>query len=339
MRLAAFLAKGSTGDPTVLPAHTALSMATSLGAKALHLDNLIGTLEPGKRADLILVDLSSLHNAPNFHRDSDNLYSQLVYSAKSSDITNVMVNGKWLMRDRVIAHLNEADLIAQANEYAHKIDTFLIQMEGSILSKLIAIGGATESETFEVQVKAQVSQPEPIIAAIKQSEVEILYSRHYHEYDVYFYFSDPSQGLVRYREDEYIGEKDQITKVRYRLTLIGPTREDHFASDVLLSRSRFIAPASHSLRFYREYFKPTKEISVDKHRLRWRVLFQGTEFYINLDRVDSPPLGYFVEIKSRTWSRRDAEHKAKVAVSLLNYLGVTPEKTMSSDYAEIVNST
>lgn len=338
IRLAAFLAKGSTGDPTVVPAHTALTMATSLGAKALHLGDLIGTLEPGKRADLILIDLSSLHNSPHFHRDSDNLYSQLVYTTKSSDVTNVMVNGKWLMRDRVIAGLNEADLIAQANDYAHKIDTFLVQMEGSILSKLISIGGASESETFEVQVKAQVSKPEPIIAGIKQPDIEILYNRHYHEYDVYFYFKDPSQGLVRYREDEYIDEKDQITNVRYRLTLIGPTREDHFASDVLLSRSRFIAPATHSLRFYREYFKPTKEISVDKHRLRWRVLFQGTEFYINLDRVDSPPLGYFVEVKSRTWSRRDAEHKAKVAVDLLNYLGVAPEKIMISDYAEIVTS-
>jgi 5-methylthioadenosine/S-adenosylhomocysteine deaminase len=97
-------------------------------------------------------------------------------------------------------------------------------------------------------------------------------------------------GHLRYREDEYIDDKDQVTKVRYRLTLIGPAREGHFASDVLLSRSRYLAPATHSLRFYREYFKPTQELSIEKHRLRWRVLYQGTEFYINLDRLDQPSL-------------------------------------------------
>jgi 5-methylthioadenosine/S-adenosylhomocysteine deaminase len=118
--------------------------------------------------------------------------------------------------------------------------------------------------------------------------------------------------------------------------LIGPAREGHFPSDVLLSRSRYLAPAVHSLRFYREYFKPDSEVFIRKDRLRWRVLYHGTEFYINLDRVDQPNLSYFLEIKSRTWSRRDAEHKALVSTDLIALLGASPDNTVAQDYLEIV---
>jgi 5-methylthioadenosine/S-adenosylhomocysteine deaminase len=336
IRLAALVAKGTTGDPTTVPATTALSMATRLGARAMHMEDLIGTLDPGKRADLILVDISTLHNTPRFHRDEVNVYSQLVYSAKSSDVRSVMVNGRWLMRDQVLKTLDHTDLILQADEYAHRIDAFLVKREKSVLSKLVAIGGAMESESFEVQVKVSIRDPNPILTAIKGPGLEILYSRHYHEYDVYFMFTDPAQGILRYREDEYIDENDEITNIRYRLTMIGPTREAQYESDVLLSRSRYIAPATHSLRFYREYFNPSKEVVIEKHRLRWRVLFQGTEFYVNLDRVDDPQLGHFLEVKSRTWSRRDAEHKALVARDLMEYLSDSSQDTLTQDYVEIV---
>ncbi len=336
IRLAALLAKGITGDPTTVPAATALSMATRLGARAMYMEDLIGTLDPGKRADLIIVDISTLHNTPRFHRNETNIYSQLVYSAKSTDVKSVMVNGCWLMRDQVLTTLDHADLVLQANEYANRIDAFLVEREKSVLSKLVAIGGAMEGESFEVQVKIRIPDPNPVLAAINGPGLEILYSRHYHEYDVYFMFADPTQGILRYREDEYIDENDEITNVRYRLTMIGPTREAQYESDVLLSRSRYIAPATHSLRFYREYFNPSREVVIEKHRLRWRVLFQGTEFYINLDRVDEPQLGHFLEIKSRTWSRRDAEHKALVARDLMEYLSDSSQDTLTQDYVEIV---
>jgi 5-methylthioadenosine/S-adenosylhomocysteine deaminase len=338
VRLAAFLAKSTTGDPTALPAHLALSMATRLGARALHLGHLTGTLEIGKRADLILVNIANVHNSPRFRRDNHNIYAQLVYAGHATDVTDVMVNGQWLMRDRQLLTLNEQELLIQAQEYARKIDQFLITREQSILSKLIAIGGATEGESYEVQAKVPLADPAPVIVALQQSTLEILHTRHYHEFDTYFIFDDPDQGYLRYREDEFIGENDQINNVRYRLTLLGPAREYSFPSSVLLSRSRFIAPATHSLRFYREYFKPVREMIVDKHRLRWRVLFRGTEFYINLDRVDTPPLGHFLEVKSRTWSRRDAEHKANLGRELIQYLGASPDATVSQDYLEIIES-
>jgi 5-methylthioadenosine/S-adenosylhomocysteine deaminase len=248
-----------------------------------------------------------------------------------------MVNGRWLMRSGQIDILDESRLLAEAGDYARRIDAFLIEREKSMLSKLIAIGGATEGESFEVQIKVRIADPEPVLAALSSAEIEILYHRHYHEYDHYFLFEDASQGMVRYREDEYLDEQGQVTNVRYRLTLVGEARERRIDSDVLLSRSRFLAPANHSLRFYREYFKPSKEIFIEKHRQRWRVLFQGTEFYVNLDHLDQPEFGYFVELKSRTWSRRDAEHKAEVATKLLNFLGVSSGERVMQDYAEIID--
>ncbi len=336
VRLAALLAKGISGDPTVLPAKTALLMGTRLGAEAMHLGELIGSLEPGKRADLIVVDISPLHNAPRFRRDEDGIYAQLVYAAKSTDVSDVMVNGRWLMRGRQLLTTDEEAWLAQAAEYAEKVDAFLVEREQSVLSKLIAIGGASEQESFEVQVKVRVPDPQVVIDSLQKPDIEVLYSRHYHEYDTYFRFPDPSQGQVRYREDEFIGENGEVTKVRYRLTMIGPTRERRFPSDVLLSRSRYLAPATHSLRFYREYFKPSSEVFIEKDRRRWRVLYMGTEFYINLDRMDQPDLGTFLEVKSRTWSLRDAEYKADIAEKLIAYLGTDPAQTVTQDYVELV---
>lgn len=337
VRLTAFLAKNATGDPTSVPAPLALAMATRLGAQALHFGDLTGTLEPGKRADLILVEIDNPHNTPHFRRDPNGIYAQLVYAAKSSDVSDVMVNGRWLMRDRNLLTLEITGLSERAQEYARQIDSFLIEREQSVLSKLIAIGGATEAESFEVQVKAKISETQPVLESLAKPELEILYTRHYHEYDSYFIFDDPDQGSLRYREDEYIDQDGNVSNVRYRLTLIGQEKEIRYPNDVLLSRTRFMAPAIHSLRFYREYFKPIQEIFIEKDRLRWRVLYKGTEFYINLDRLDQPELGYFIEVKSRTWSRRDAEHKAEIATELIQFLGAIPDEIIKEEYIALTN--
>jgi 5-methylthioadenosine/S-adenosylhomocysteine deaminase len=338
IRLAAFLAKTATNDPTTLPAQMALTMATRLGAKAIQLGHLTGSLEAGKRADLIMVDHTRLHNSPRFHRDPNGIYAQLVYAAKSSDVTDVMVNGRWLMRQGQFVTLDNPEILNQAAEYAHRIDTFLSQREKSVLSKLIAIGGTTEGESFEVQSKVRIHEAGLVLHAIQNKGIEVLRYRRYHEFDTYFLFDDPQQGTIRYREDEYLEGEPQSGKVRYRLTLIGPAREAQFPSEVLLSRSRFLAPATHSLRFYREYFKPTSELFIEKERQRWRVLFQGTEFYVNLDNLIQPDLGYFLEVKSRTWSRKDAEHKAMMAIELLKFLGASDEQKEHQDYLELARS-
>ncbi len=338
IRLANFIAKGSSGDPTVIPARQTIEMATRLGAQAMHIGHITGSLEPGKRADLIIIDLNTIHNSPHFRHNKDGIYAQIVYAGKSSDVTDMMVNGKWIMRDHVISALDEKDLIRQSQEYAVKIDRFISKREKSIISKLIAIGGASQEESFEIQVKVALNDPQPFIHKIESSGLKILRSRHYHEYDTYFEFEDNSEGRLRFREDHFITTEGSISNVRSRLTLVGPKRERQFPKDVLLSRSRFIAPADQSLRFYREYFKPLTESEIEKDRTRYLVEYKGEEFFINLDKMLKPDLGYFLEIKSRTWSEKDAQEKSTIIIELVNLLGITTEEKLTKDYIEIVEN-
>ena len=335
MRLASFVAKAASNDPTSVPAQTALTMATRLGAQALHLGPLTGSLTPGRRADLIVVDLSPVHNSPRFRRDPNNAYAQIVYAAKSADVSDVMVNGKWLMRGRQLLTLNEDELLNRASEIAKKIDAFLIAREQSVLSKLIALGGSIEEESFEVQVKVKLADPLKVRQGLERPEIEIVRIRHYDQHDTYFFFDDPAQGRIRYREDEFLDEKGNVTATRPRLTLVGQKREDVFANEVLLSRSRYLAPAAQTLRFYREYFKPVREVELHKDRLRWLIKYKDTEFFVNLDDVQTPLLGNFLEIKSRTWSRGDAQRKAELVAELLSLLGAAGQPTVTEDYIEL----
>jgi len=336
MRLASFVAKAASADPTVVPAATALLMATRMGAQALHIGDITGSLEVGKRADLILVDISPVHNSPRFHRDPNSAYAQLVFASKSTDVTDVMVNGKWLMRDKSLLTLDEAALLKQARELATKIDAFLMAREQSVLLKLIALGGSMEQESFEVQVKVKLSDPEALAQKMNSLEIEVDLHKHYHQYDEYYLFDDPVQGRLRFREDNLINAKGDVESVRSRLTLIGQKREGEIGHDVLLSRSRFLAPALHTSRFYREYFKPKEEILIEKDRQRWHIKYKEIEFFVNLDRVKNPDMGYFLEIKSRTWSRKDAEHKANLSNELLDLLGVGDAEAVTLDYIEIL---
>ena len=337
-RLAALLAKGTTGDPTALPARTALAMATRLGAAAMHMEHLTGSLEAGKRADLIVVDLDRLHNAPAFGHDANGIYSRIVYASKSSDVVDVMCNGRWLMRDRALLTLDERELREAAGGEATRVDAFLSSREVSVLQKLVAVGGAVEQESFEVQVKARLTSADQVLAVIGGKQVTVVRSSHYHQYDTYWSFEDPDQGWLRYREDEFLDDAGNVTGARARLTLTGRTREDRFGA-VLLSRSRYYAPAAHSARFYREYFRPAAERIVEKDRRRWLVAYRGVEFYVHLDRLMKPAHdGYFIEVKSRTWSRRDASDKAAVIADLLALFGTSPDDTISDGYADLAGA-
>lgn len=227
-------------------------------------------------------------------------------------------------------------MLAQARELAGKIDTFLIAREQSVLSKLITLGGSMEQESFEVQVKVKLKEPEGVIQAVKRPEIEVTAFKHYHQYDNYFFFDDPSQGRLRFREDNLIDTKSEVENVRTRLTLLGQKREGQIGHDILLSRSRFLAPAAHTLRFYREYFKPKQEVSIEKDRNRWHIRYKDTEFFVNLDEMKQPSIGYFLEIKSRTWSRTDADHKAHLVGELLALLGAAQAETVKQDYIEVI---
>ncbi len=340
MRLAAFLAKGATGDPTALPARQALAMATRMGAEALFLGEVTGSLEPGKQADIITLDHMPLHNFPHFKRDPDAIYSQIVYAAKSTDVTNVMVDGRWLMRDRALLTIDEAAIRAASDQYARQIDAFLTAREGNILSKLVAIGGLEQEESFEIQAKAHLAtRPDIPGLLLDHRDVQLVRHTHYRQYDTYFQFQDPNQGRVRYREDDAVDDRGEVASVRSRLTYTMPTKEREFSNAVLLSRSQFIAPADRPLRFYQEYFQPDTEHTVQKERQRWHILYKGILFYINLDELHVPrEAGYFLEVKSRTWSARDAEYKAELASEIMALLGISPEQVVHTEYVELADS-
>ena len=331
-RLAALLAKGINGDPTAVPARAALAMATRLGAAALHIGHLTGSLEPGKRADLIVLDVSGLHNVPVFGRDPAGIYARIVYTAKSTDVVDVLCDGRWLMQDRVLKTVAEDDVMREANERAHRIDAFLTGREGSVLQKLVAVGGAVEQESFEVQVKARLETDGRVLEVLSGRELTVIRRSRYRQHDIYWSFDDAEQGRLRYRDDEFLDDNDAVTGERSRLTLTGHTREDRFG-EVLLFRSRYLAPAAHSARFYREYFRPAAEHVVTKERRRWLVAYRGVEFYVHLDRLVEPPAdGYFVEVKSRTWSQRDARDKAAIITQLMALFGAAPDETIGDGY-------
>ena len=113
-RLAALLAKGISGDPTALPARRRWRWRRASARSAMHLGEITGSLEPGKRADLIVVDLDQSHTTPRFARDPNAVYSQIVYAAKSTDVVDVMCDGRWLMRDRRLLTLDEASAAGRA---------------------------------------------------------------------------------------------------------------------------------------------------------------------------------------------------------------------------------
>lgn len=116
MRLAALLAKGMSGKPEIVPAHHALRMATLNGARALGLDERIGSLEVGKQADVVAVDLSGPHTQPCY-----NPISHLVYSAGRQEVSHVWVAGEAVVRDKACLTLDESEILSRAHHWQKKL--------------------------------------------------------------------------------------------------------------------------------------------------------------------------------------------------------------------------
>ena len=120
MDTAAKLHKVATFDPKVLSAVEALALATIGGARALHMEAVIGSLEAGKRADLVVVDLDELHQTPRY-----NVYSHLVYATKAADVRTVVIEGRVVMRDRRLLTLDEPLIKQRARAIRERISRSL----------------------------------------------------------------------------------------------------------------------------------------------------------------------------------------------------------------------
>jgi 5-methylthioadenosine/S-adenosylhomocysteine deaminase len=116
MRTAALLAKGITGNASALPAATALRMATINGARALGLDAEIGSLEIGKAADIVAVDLSQPETQPLYQP-----VSQIVYACSRAQVRHVWVAGNILLRDRLPLYLNTQEIMQRAHQWGERI--------------------------------------------------------------------------------------------------------------------------------------------------------------------------------------------------------------------------
>lgn len=337
IHLAALLPKGLSGDPTVVPAREALAMATCRGAQAIGLEAIIGSLEPGKRADITVVELDRLHSAPRYRYSNDVIYSYMVYMARNTDVRHTIVDGRFLMRDHQLLTVDEQAVVSEAQRIANRIDNFLAQREENLLSKIAAISSVQSREIFEVQVKARIESLEPILERLNHPAIRITKASERKQYDTYFSFSDPSKGRIRLREDHRIDPGARL-EPKYVLTLMEQAVQGDYPSAIVISRARYDAPSEHTLRFYREYFQPDQISSIEKHRRRWRIVYQGKDFAINVDELlNHPEAGPYLEIKSRTWSRSDAFERARQLGALLDHFGIDDEVLIKQEYVDLDN--
>ena len=116
MHLAALLAKGASGDAAAVPAAQALAMSTIYPARALGLDNQIGSIESGKRADLTAIELSSVESAPCY-----DVISHLVYACGREQVSHVWVDGELLLDNRVLMTIDEQEILAKSRLWRNRI--------------------------------------------------------------------------------------------------------------------------------------------------------------------------------------------------------------------------
>ncbi|MDZ4717241.1 MAG: amidohydrolase [Roseiflexaceae bacterium] len=337
IHLAALLPKGVSGDPTVVPAREALALATCWGARAIHLDHLVGSIAPGKHADLLVIELGKLHSSPRYTYMQEAIYSHLVYGARAADVRDTLVDGRFLMRERQLLTLNEQEVLEQAWAVAERINTFLAEREENLLDKILAIGGVRQDELFEVQVKAQVSpeQVDLILAALQSPQITITKASERTQYDTYLLWNDPARGRIRLRED-HRRDPGARSEAKYNVTLTSPAERSEHPFAMQIGRARYTAPADRTLRFYREYFQPDRIVEIEKRRRRWRILYGDADFAINLDvLVEHHQPGPYLEIKSRTWSQRDADHKAALMGELLKLLHIDESMLVMQEYLDL----
>ncbi len=118
LRTAALIAKPIAQNASAVDAITAIEIATINGAKALGLDTMIGSLEPGKFADFISIDLSYLNSQPSY-----NLHSDIVYSVNSQQVSNHWIEGRQLLKDGQFTNIDQAAILKNAKKWADKINT------------------------------------------------------------------------------------------------------------------------------------------------------------------------------------------------------------------------
>lgn len=123
IKIGSLIQKQRLNDATFFKSSEAIKMLTIEGAKALGIDNKVGSLEVGKDADFISFNSESINIIPINKKDLKNIYSTIIYSAIGSDVEDTVVNGKWLMKDRKVLSLNESEILKNIQNTSLNIRT------------------------------------------------------------------------------------------------------------------------------------------------------------------------------------------------------------------------
>jgi 5-methylthioadenosine/S-adenosylhomocysteine deaminase len=174
-----------------------------------------------------------------------------------------------------------------------------------------------------------------VLATLGDSRITIVKMTERTQYDTYLLWDDLSKGRIRLREDHRI-DPGSRPEPKYTITLTAAAERDEYPSAILIGRARYTSLADRTMRFYREYFQPDYVVEIEKRRKRWRILYGGEDFAVNIDTlVGHTQPGPYLEIKSRTWSRKDADQKAALIAELLQLFGVDENALIKQEYVEL----
>jgi len=193
----------------------------AMGANALHIGNITGSLEPGKTQQIRWIDTNQLHNSPHFNHDPLELTRQVILCIQSIGCER-WCEWKMVMIDHRLLTLTSGINHCQPRNTPKKIDVFLMNRENSVLSKLIAMVELPKRKALKSRRKCVLKDISPSCRKYNPLKSKILRKRHYKEYDSY----SSLQTLIRappLQEDDFIDDVEK-SKMFVPLDLIGPTK-------------------------------------------------------------------------------------------------------------------
>lgn len=342
MRLASLLHKGTHADPTKVGAARVMEMATIEGAKALGMGNLTGSIEKTKRADIAILNLDRTHLTPFYDYAPENIYSQIVYAAKSSDIETVIINGKLVMRDRVILTVDKAKVVAKCRSLAEKINEYKREPE-SVSSKLVRLGGGVAVQpTYEMQIKFEFEHVPAVVEVLKREAISISDIQRVKQHDIYFKPGPKGEHeYFRLREEQVVSDSEKgepIGKPQYTLTSTAGTviGEGDIA---IMRRKKMDAKVEPTIAYFMDYFGVEIEKEIEKIRRKVQCVYNGVNISINIDNFIKPAISArYVEVKSSAWTEKEASRYRDAMKEFIRVLGFESEKQIEQPYYEMIKA-
>ncbi len=336
MRLASLLHKGTHADPTKVDAKRVIEMATIEGAKALGIDDITGSIEVSKRADIAILNFNKTHLTPFYDYAPENIYSQIVYAAKGSDVETVIINGKEVMRDRAIMTIDKEMVMLKCRSIAKEINEYRREPE-RVASKLIKLGAVDVEPTYEMQIKFKFEEEPAVFEVLKRGAIAVSDVQTVKQRDIYFKQKLEERGYLRLREEQAVSEQDEPAgKPKYTLTSTAGTVIDE-KGITIMRRRRMDTRVEPTIAFFMDYFGVKKDKEIEKIRRKLKCIYKGVHISINIDRFIKPAISVrYVEVKSSAWTRKEANRQRDIMNEFIGVLGFEHEKQIKQSYYEMV---